>query len=191
MKKAFSIAALAASTLAASAAIPTLSGLADAIEELRGGLSGRIAETSNRLAEARAEIADLRTEFRDRLAETTNRLDAAETTQGAIVLLIEGDKKLRESFHGGRIGQYVIENEDGRLIRVDLYADASVWTNGLTEAVRALADPEAEAKRLAALAVERERIQAAWEAANLPPDLAALRARQREVERQNAAAEAD
>ena len=30
---------------------------------------------------------------------------------------------------------------------------------------------------------ERERVQAAWEAANLPPDLAALRARQREAAR--------
>ncbi len=32
----------------------------------------------------------------------------------------------------------------------------------------------------------RERVQAAWEAANLPPDLAALRAAQREAARQNA-----
>lgn len=191
MKKAFAIAALAASTLAASAAIPTLSGLADAIEELRGGLSGRIAETSNRLAEARAEIADLRTELRGRIAETTSRLDAAEATQGAIVVLVEGDRKLRERFHGGRIGQYIVENEDGRLIRVDLYADTTVWTNGHTIAGSILKDPEAEARRLAALEVERERVQAAWDAANLPPDLAALRARQREVERQNAAAEAD
>ncbi|MBR3085584.1 MAG: hypothetical protein IKH04_04200 [Kiritimatiellae bacterium] len=109
----------------------------------------------------------------------------------ALLLLVENDKALREKFHGGRIGQYVVTNESGRLIRVDLYADGGCWTNGLAEAARALKDPEAEAKRLAALAEERERVQAAWEAANLPPDLAALRARQREVERQNAAAEAD
>ena len=36
---------------------------------------------------------------------------------------------------------------------------------------------------------ERERVQAAWEAANLPPDLAELRRRQREAARQ--AKEAD
>ena len=30
---------------------------------------------------------------------------------------------------------------------------------------------------------ERERVQSAWEAANLPPDLAELRARQREAAR--------
>ena len=39
-------------------------------------------------------------------------------------------------------------------------------------------------KALAQAAAERERVQAAWEAANLPPDLAALRAAQREAERQ-------
>lgn len=36
---------------------------------------------------------------------------------------------------------------------------------------------------------ERERVQAAWEAANLPPNLAALRARQREAARQTEEAE--
>ena len=35
----------------------------------------------------------------------------------------------------------------------------------------------------------RERVQAAWEAANLPPDLAALRAAQREAARQAKEAE--
>ncbi|MBR3086330.1 MAG: hypothetical protein IKH04_08000 [Kiritimatiellae bacterium] len=116
---------------------------------------------------------------------------SVEATTERIVLMIEGDRNLREKYHGGRIGQYIVENEEGRLIRVDLYADSSVWTNGHTIAGRILEDPEAEAKRLARLAAERERMQAAWDAANLPPDLAALRARQREVERQNAAAEAD
>ena len=36
---------------------------------------------------------------------------------------------------------------------------------------------------------ERERVRAAWEAANLPPDLAALRAAQREAARQAKEAE--
>jgi len=34
---------------------------------------------------------------------------------------------------------------------------------------------------MAKAAEERERVQAAWEAANLPPDLAALRQRQRDA----------
>ena len=38
---------------------------------------------------------------------------------------------------------------------------------------------------------ERERVQAAWEAANLPPDLAALRAAQREAARRAAQEEGD
>lgn len=36
---------------------------------------------------------------------------------------------------------------------------------------------------------ERERVQAAWEAANLPPDLAELRRKQREAARQAKEAE--
>ncbi len=110
-----------------------------------------------------------------------------EPVKERIVLMIEGDRAMRERYHGGRIGQYVVENEEGRLIRVDLYADRSVWTNGTTTAKGILDDPEAEAKRLAQMAVERERAQAAWDAANLPPDLAALRARQRENARIEAA----
>lgn len=102
--------------------------------------------------------------------------------------LVEADKGLREKYHGGRIGQYILTNETGRIIRVDLYADGGCWTNG--HAVLAvLADPEAAAKAAARAAEERERIQAAWEAAHLPPDLAALRAAQREAARQ--AKEAD
>ena len=106
----------------------------------------------------------------------------------ALLLLVEQDKGLREKFHGGRLGQYVVTNESGRIIRVDLYADGSSWTNGTTTAVR-ITDPEAKAKALAEAAEAQERMTAAWEAANLPPDLAALRAAQRERERQNAAAE--
>ena len=44
-------------------------------------------------------------------------------------------------------------------------------------------------KAIAKAAEERERVQAAWEAAHLPPDLAALRARQREAAKQAKEAE--
>lgn len=98
--------------------------------------------------------------------------------------VVEGDKALRERYHGGRIGTYILTNDVGRLIRVDLYADATAWTNGTSSAIGKTLDPEAAAKALAQAAAERERVRAAWEAANLPPDLAALRAAQREAERQ-------
>ena len=101
--------------------------------------------------------------------------------------LVESDLRLREMYHGGRIGQYILTNETGRIIRVDLYGDGNAWTNGMTYGVNPLADPEAQKKAIAEAiakqAEERERVQAAWEAANLPPDLAALRARQREAAR--------
>lgn len=107
--------------------------------------------------------------------------------------LVEGDKSMRERYHGGRIGQYVITNESGRIIKVDLYYDGNAWTNGYTYAVNPLLDPEAQkkamAEAIARAAEERERVQAAWEAAHLPPDLAALRARQREAARQAKEAE--
>ena len=103
--------------------------------------------------------------------------------------LVEGDQHLRERYHGGRIGTYILTNDVWRIIRVDLYGDGSSFTNGTTAAVGLPPDPEAAAKELARRAAERERIQAAWEAANLPPDLAALRAAQREAARQSAAQE--
>lgn len=103
--------------------------------------------------------------------------------------LVEADKSLRERYHGGRIGQYILTNETGRIIRVDLYMDGECYTNGVAERPRYV-DPEAHAKAIAEAAArakaEKERVQAAWEAAHLPPDLAALRAAQREAARQNA-----
>lgn len=206
MKKAFAIAALAASTLAASAAIPvhfSKLGIVTAARQM-----GKLEAMNAWIQQAGywdewlacqvfsddypgfAAITNAVVATGLATAEEIGAVLAAsrvEPTTERIVMMIEGDRNLREKYHGGRIGQYIVENEEGRLIRVDLYADRSVWTNGLTEAVRALADPEAEAKRLAALAVERERVQAAWDAANLPPDLAALRARQRENARIEAA----
>ena len=107
--------------------------------------------------------------------------------------MVESDKGLRERYHGGRIGQYILTNETGRIIRVDLYADGNAWTNGATYGINPMLDPEAQAKAIAEAAAraaaEKERVQAAWEAANLPPDLAALRAAQREAARQAKEAE--
>lgn len=173
MKRTLAILAAAGLAATASAALPTLSGLADAIEALRSGLEARVNATSNRLADAVAEIAELR-----------SSLTSAEDRQNRVVLLIEGRPELREAWHGGKIGSYIVTNENRRLIRVDLYADASVWTNGTTQAVQVPKDPEALAKEMARRAAEHERVVAAWEAANLPPDLAALRTRQREAARQ-------
>ena len=123
-------------------------------------------------------------------AEIAAVLEAAkvESETDRLRALVESDKGLREKYHGGRIGQYVLTNETGRIIRVDLYADATAWTNGYTYGVSPMLDPEAQAKAIAEAAAraaaEKERVQAAWEAANLPPDLAALRAAQREAARQ-------
>ena len=101
--------------------------------------------------------------------------------------LVESNKSMRESYHGGRIGEYVLTNEVGRIIKVDLYGDGGCYTNGYTYGINPMLDPEARAKAMAEAiakaAEERERVQAAWEAANLPPDLAALRQRQREAAR--------
>lgn len=122
-------------------------------------------------------------------AEIAAILEASrvENETGRLRALVESDKGLRERYHGGRIGQYILTNETGRIIRVDLYMDGECWTNGVAERPRYV-DPEAQKKAIAEAvaraAEERERVQAAWEAANLPPDLAALRAAQREAERQ-------
>ena len=176
MKRILLALAMSISCAPAWAALPTLSGLADAIEELRSGLAARLSATSNRLEEARAEIAELREAQGDAAAAVA-----------ALVAMAEADAGLRERLHGGRIGQYVLTNEAGRIVRVDLYGDGECWTNGEFRGVSPLLDPEAQAKAVAAAraeaAAEAERVRAAWEAANLPPDLAALRARQREAAR--------
>ncbi len=128
-------------------------------------------------------------------AEISAVLEAAkvESETDRLRAMVESDKGLRERYHGGRIGQYILTNETGRIIRVDLYADGNAWTNGATYGVSPLLDPEAHAKAIAEAAAraaeERERVQAAWEAANLPPDLAELRRKQREAARQAKEAE--
>lgn len=175
MKKLFAT-FMASAALTAQAALPTLSGLAESLANLTSDLTdlrGHYAFVTNRLADSGKELAELRA-----------KLLSAETRQDRIVWLIEANGGLREAWHGGKIGSYIVTNENRRLIRVDLYADASVWTNGTTQAVQLPKDPEALAKEMARRAAEHERVVAAWEAANLPPDLAALRARQREAARQ-------
>ena len=92
----------------------------------------------------------------------------------------------RRRWHGDRIGQYVLPtgetNAVGRevFVRVDLYADGFVMTNRAVRAKNSIIrDPEAAAKAAAEAKRRAEEARRAWEQANLPPDLAALRALQR------------
>lgn len=92
----------------------------------------------------------------------------------------------RTRWHGDRIGQYILPtgetNAVGRevFVRVDLYADGFVSTNRAVRARQSIiADPEAAAKAAAEAKRRAEEARAAWESANLPPDLAAIRALQR------------
>lgn len=85
----------------------------------------------------------------------------------------------RVSWHGKRIGQYLLTNNVGRITIVNLYSDGYVHTNVGSKASSAHKDPEAAAKAAAEAAARAEAVRAAWESANLPPELAALRASQR------------
>ena len=92
----------------------------------------------------------------------------------------------RRRWHGERIGQYILPtgetNATGRTVfaRVDLYADGFVMTNRAVYVRQSLVkDPEAAAKAAAEAKRRADEARAAWESANLPPDLAALRALQR------------
>lgn len=122
---------------------------------------------------------------------TTNTWTAAEL-QAALGLMNRMYKRETETdagrrrWHGDRIGQYVLPtgetNTAGRaiMVRVDLYQDGFVATQRMVKAKSSyIADPEAAAK--AALEAKRraDAARAAWESANLPPDLAELRAQQR------------
>lgn len=96
------------------------------------------------------------------------------------------DDSGRRRWHGDRIGQYILPtgetNAVGRevYVRVDLYSDGAVFTNRTVRAKRGIvADPEAAAKAAAEAKRRADEARAAWEKANLPPDLAALRALQR------------
>lgn len=79
----------------------------------------------------------------------------------------------RVTWHGKRMGQYMIDAADGKQCVVVLYEDGFAWTNAATRVH--LKDPEAAAKAKAAA----EARQAEWERAHLPPDVAALLQRRR------------
>ena len=134
----------------------------------------------------------------DEVVATTLRADGSTNTwtaaelQAALGLMnrmykreVETDAG-RRRWHGDRIGQYVLPtgetNAAGRavLVRVDLYQDGFVATQKMVRAKSSLiADPEAAAKAAAEAKRRAEEARRAWESANLPADLAALRALQR------------
>ena len=122
---------------------------------------------------------------------TTNTWTAAEL-QAALGLMNRmykreiGTDAGRRRWHGERIGQYILPtgetNAAGRavMVRVDLYQDGFVATQRMVKAHSSLIrDPEAAAKAAAEAKRRAEEARAAWESANLPEDLAALRALQR------------
>lgn len=84
----------------------------------------------------------------------------------------------RRKWHGDRLGQYVLTNGT-ELVRVDLYEDGFVATQRAERVGSKITDPEAAAKAAAEAKRRADEARAAWEAANLPPELAALRAAQR------------
>lgn len=92
----------------------------------------------------------------------------------------------RRRWHGERIGEYLLPTGDtnafgqAKMIMVHLYQDGFVATNHAVRASRSIVpDPEAAAKAAAEAKRRADEARAAWESANLPPDLAALRALQR------------
>ena len=92
----------------------------------------------------------------------------------------------RRKWHGDRIGEYLlptgVTNAQGQaqMIMVHLYQDGFVATNKAVRYRRSVVpDPEAAAQAAAAATRRADAARAAWESANLPPDLAALRAAQR------------
>ena len=88
----------------------------------------------------------------------------------------------RRKWHGALVGQYVVTNDAGRVCVVQLYSDMTCFTNVAKSVNNAGYDPEAAAKAKAEAAARAEAARRAWEAANLPPELAALRQGQREAE---------
>ena len=86
----------------------------------------------------------------------------------------------RRRWHGERVGQYILTNGTA-LVRVDLYADGFAATSAARRVGSKVRDPEAAAKALIEAQRKAEEARAAWERANLPPDLAALREAQRQA----------
>ena len=134
----------------------------------------------------------------DEVVATTLRADGTTNTwtmaelQAALGLMnrmykreIDSDAG-RRRWHGERIGEYILPtgetNTAGRaiMVRVDLYQDGFVATQRMVRAKSSyLKDPEAIAKAAAEAKRRSDEARAAWESANLPSDLAALRALQR------------
>ena len=81
----------------------------------------------------------------------------------------------RVTWHGKRMGQYILDDGNGGQCLVQLYEDGFAWTNAATRV--GLKDPEAAAKAKAAA----EARQAEWERTHLPPDVAALLQRRRDA----------
>lgn len=92
----------------------------------------------------------------------------------------------RRKWHGDRIGEYLlptgVTNAHGQaqMIMVHLYQDGFVATNKAVRYRRSIVpDPEVAAKAANEAKRRADEARAIWESANLPPDLAALRAAQR------------
>jgi len=90
----------------------------------------------------------------------------------------------RERWHGRRLAHAQVTNAQGRVCVAHVYADGLVYTNAAVRAwdLRRSPDPEAAAKAAAERAAKEAAARRAWEIANLPAELAALRAAQREAE---------
>lgn len=89
----------------------------------------------------------------------------------------------RRQWHGDRLAQYIITNGT-QLVRVDLYADGYAYTNAATR-IPPPRDPEAAERARREAQRKAEEAIAAWERANLPPELAALREAQRQAAKTN------
>ena len=90
----------------------------------------------------------------------------------------------RRAWHGEKLNQYLLTNDTTKIIyMVTLYADGYTHT-ALSKPVRPK-DPEAALKAKLEAAGRAEAVRAAWERANLPPEIAALRQAQRDAAETN------
>lgn len=90
----------------------------------------------------------------------------------------------RRDWHGEKLNQYLLTNDTTKIIyTVTLYADGYTHT-ALSKPVRPK-DPEAALKAKLEAAAKAEAVRAAWERANLPPEIAALRQAQRDAAKTN------
>lgn len=94
----------------------------------------------------------------------------------------------RRAWHGEKLNQYLLTNDTTKIIyMVTLYADGYTHT-ALSKPVRPK-DPEAALKAKLEAAARAEAVRAAWERANLPPEIAALRQAQRDAAKTNSVTE--